>query len=1415
MNTKRLVSLLLVLVTVITFVTPLASATEVNPTLSVQSVSGVSGGTVDVDVIIKNNPGILGATLTFTYDEGLTLSGVKNGDAFSALSLSKPGNFSSPCNFLWDGEELLEEDITDGTVITLTFEIDEDAPADANYSVAVSYVSGDIYDLNLNPVKLNIENGIVHVIDYIPGDVDGDDEVLTSDIIFLRRHITGGWDVTINEAAGDVNDDGRLNSGDVIYIRRFIAGGWDVELLPSTPRCSHEMTSHPYKAPTYTEAGNIAYWTCSKCEKLFSDEEGLTEISETDTVIAPKDGYSITYYVDLNDTYLQSIDIENQNPAYYSSDESVVLNDLLVNGYDFLGWYTAQTGGERVTEIKVGETGNKVLYAHWAKKEYTVSFVSTMLPQAPMKYAVGEEQPLPVPGQDLDKVLDKYTWIGWTDKDGNLWESIPAGTAMNFTLYENWASTRNKAVPVKKLSDPFIFEDTENGVILFTYEIGELQNVPLFTTLNLNCANGIITTHSKTETSEISSTQASTVAKVVSNATTNTSAWTLSSDWNQSTQISESYLEETGQTREEAETISKSENNSYFLNTSSGGSNSLVSVNGETYKTSVGNSGSNSSYDTSQYNTEWGVGVEGSIGGGSKLDEIIDIGVGLNAHTGEKLARNSGASSYAEWHDNADTEKYHSTTATSTNTWNSSSGYNNSRSVSQSNTISNVMSKVISEQKGYGESYSSGGSNSESQALASTDTKSDEYSSALTYYTSQITSSTTTFSSSGHTVGDYRMVMAGTVHVFAVVGYDIASKSYYVYTYNVLDDKTEEYLDYSYDGTFEDHETGVLPFEIPYYVEQYVNSKTLKTDGLVFNPDTGMIVDYIPTNETPDDIIFIPSYIPVNNNDETISSVKVTGIKPGLFKNNTDIKAVKISDFVTEIPESTFEGCSNLEYVFCPGVTSFNDNAFNGCTSLNTFSVPVEIKHVGDNAFTGLPKVKATASSAAVAQAIATCGAKNIVLDISEIPNDEAVGMVFEIGSAETFELQGKDKEYKGLSVKSDAEKTIINGITFTENSKIPMDFDSDNVTLDRVKAEVAGYALVLKADTTNLSLNRTINLRSTSENAILCKNLNLAPLTSDVTGLLNVNGNILVCGEISGEKYLTVSNGEIIHITEEEFNNYLSSHQITFNATGGTVAIESKMASLNMPIGELPTPSRDYYTFDGWYTEVDGGDVVTAETLMTSLTDITLYAHWVHNDAVWAPAEDVPTDAEIVDRKWSYTQTLYNTSYSPTLSGWTQYDSERTAWGSTVGPVYNNPANGTRNVWSESYVKSTTTYYKYYHRWNGVDKTAAGGGRWGDYRYTSWIEHAIELTYQLSKSGTYETDIQFYGSSACPKCSAQRMWVPNGTRTAKNYGTRWYYQEPVYTYYFSKTEDVESREDPSTLENVSNIVEWVQYRTK
>ena len=53
----------------------------------------------------------------------------------------------------------------------------------------------------------------------------------------------------------------------------------------------HTLTHHAQKDATCTEAGNIEYWQCSVCNKLFSDEATTKEITDAASLVIPAKGH--------------------------------------------------------------------------------------------------------------------------------------------------------------------------------------------------------------------------------------------------------------------------------------------------------------------------------------------------------------------------------------------------------------------------------------------------------------------------------------------------------------------------------------------------------------------------------------------------------------------------------------------------------------------------------------------------------------------------------------------------------------------------------------------------------------------------------------------------------------------------------------------------------------------------------------------------------------------------------------------------------------------------------------------------------------------------------------------------------------------------------------------------------------------
>lgn len=68
--------------------------------------------------------------------------------------------------------------------------------------------------------------------------------------------------------------------------------------------------------------------------------------------------------------------------------------------------------------------------------------------------------------------------------------------------------------------------------------------------------------------------------------------------------------------------------------------------------------------------------------------------------------------------------------------------------------------------------------------------------------------------------------------------------------------------------------------------------------------------------------------------------------------------------------------------------------------------------------------------------------------------------------------------------------------------------------------------------------------------------------------------------------------------------------HIVKLDANGGTVRKDSlKVSTHNATIGSLPTPTRNGYIFQGWYTARTGGTRITATTKVTQ--SMVVYAQW------------------------------------------------------------------------------------------------------------------------------------------------------------------------------------------------------------
>ncbi len=1607
----RIISALLTLVMIVS-VLPIGSlriyaqteATNVTTAAITVESNGyaMAGKTVAVDLILKNNPGILGMTLKVNYDESIaTLTSVENGDALSYMVFTTPKDLSSGCKLPWDAETVDEAALADGIIAKLTFEIAEDAPVNEPFTVGLSYDTGAIIDQNMDNLSISVGSSDIYILDYLPGDLNEDGLVNTTDVVLLRRYVAGGYGVSIKEVAADVNDDGILNTTDVVRIRRFVAdgctydiNGYGVKLLFPTPKCAHTMEAISYKAatctedgnisyyhciacdkyfnneagtveltladtvikashsltaieeknPSYTEDGNIAYWYCSVCKKYFSDAAAGEEITYEETII-PKlqsSEYLVEYDVANGDPYLQKLvdngTLKNPNPSSYAEGTGLTLTNLSAAGYRFLGWYDLAENGTLVKKIDTTATGNYQLYAYWSKIEYTVQYKSSLfVDRAQDTYTVDTGLVLPTPK------LSNYSFVGWSDENGKLLTgtAIPVGSTGNLILEANWTSERNKTWTKPTLDAPIIDIDEENGVILFAYEIGEVQNVPLYTIKDFGyiSGEGITKTESATYKVTITDTMMKSYAKSVAMATTESSNWTLANTWNSTTSVNEEWCQENGKNIEEVDEIAKSDSQNWNISNSKSGSTETTSTttNQDGWKNEVKVNSSSSSTDTESSTNKttsdeaWN--VDGKLTYTPKSYsfgiDIFEVG-GFNASESGGWGGEIGGGYEHKWgEENTETEEHSDTTSsglelggthdkstlttsgtTSTASWNNTSSYGGSSTNSATHTNSIALSEKISKAYGYGSSYATGGESGSSQGLSSSQSDSESYSSSVTYSTETSEEITSEWTTQSTKAGYHRWVVAGTAHVFAVVGYDMTTNSYFVYTYSVMDDETYEFEDYSYtSAAYNDHENGVISFEIPYEVAEYVEEKTSYSDGLKVNQETGIIEEY----NGKDTCVVIPEYWNVGNGDV----VKVTGIAENAFKGNTNISAVVLSDFITEIPDRAFQGCTSLKEIIGGNITRIGSYAFDGCTDAEDLGVRSSVEYLGEKAFGGVQRIIVNASDKDVLKAAVESGAEQIIVSLEYLENGEEAlkGMELTVPSGtKFFELNGNYKTYEDFSLVSKADITVLNKIHFVGTSRIPVIIHSAEVVLNQSTITASGIGLVLCAEVTHLGLQGNVTVQSANENAVLAKGLNLYEINKNVVGKLIIKNKLLQCGTTEGSSYLSYEEYE--EIDQTTFENLLNSFTLYFDANGGSCDEESRSVPNSTKLGTLPVATREHYIFDGWF--LADGTEVTEDSVFSTGADIYVYAKWTivpytvswntgtgysitvnrtsspnanaetgvlsSGDAVyygdvlaiiytkhdyysisaqgatsvvvesnvttdtiyaeaalnpvsgWVLASEMPSDAQVINQKWTYTLTTNTESTATSLSGYTQVGSYwvKSGSGSKNYATFPSGFETSHWIWQDfsfnpyTASETTTTKREVSNSWTGYVywhwMYDCGGANAGDRAIYNQYGYGSTNGYLYKYFGAFTSATNYPSTNGYCNNLGLSYYGTGRTSYADSQGSKYWFRFDYYTssytdYYkmfkYQKQEQKESSTEVTPSSTISNVQYYVQYRDK
>lgn len=198
--------------------------------------------------------------------------------------------------------------------------------------------------------------------------------------------------------------------------------------------------------------------------------EGTSSTSDYKTPISTYSSYIVVNKADMHywarwEPHVYTITYDLQGGDYSGTDVNVgsgTIRDSISEfctpvrtGYKFNGWYTAASGGTKVTSLKQGDIyEDMTLYAQWTANKYTVKFNknggSKVSSASKVVTYAGKYGTLPTAGRK------NYTFAGWyTAASGGtkVTSASQVKTAQTHTLYAHWTKVSVGATKITSLKN--------------------------------------------------------------------------------------------------------------------------------------------------------------------------------------------------------------------------------------------------------------------------------------------------------------------------------------------------------------------------------------------------------------------------------------------------------------------------------------------------------------------------------------------------------------------------------------------------------------------------------------------------------------------------------------------------------------------------------------------------------------------------------------------------------------------------------------------------------------------------------------------------------------------------------------------------------------------------------------------------
>lgn len=252
---------------------------------------------------------------------------------------------------------------------------------------------------------------------------------------------------------------------------------------------------------------------------------------------------------------------------------------------------------------------------------------------------------------------------------------------------------------------------------------------------------------------------------------------------------------------------------------------------------------------------------------------------------------------------------------------------------------------------------------------------------------------------------------------------------------------------------------------------------------------------------------------------------------------------------------------------------------------------------------------------------------KNTIKDIDEPDpiTDKSIGTPFaELGLPENVCINGVDGAWRWIeaawnessyNAQSPDWQTITGTLVLDEDANSIFQQPEPAVTASiRVKLTVPDSPPTVTTETLpggtidtpysqRLFANGTEPIAWEVSDGKLPEGLNLNETTGVISGTPTAAGTATFIVKAKNHNGLDMKTLSITIAEAAEFT-------ITFDENGGTPSVGNRITT-NQRLSSLPSVSRSNYSFDGWFTDKDGGEKVTEATEFSKNT--TVYAHWTY----------------------------------------------------------------------------------------------------------------------------------------------------------------------------------------------------------